>query len=394
MNRIEAVGRNDARISRKLSKHKAFWERAQQDSLLRSIGIFAPSEPVRLPQADGTVISHAERLTPDMVDPEAMAAEVESWVSGTLDPQQVVGRQSVASFGLGDLLPTSQPFFKIPWLEAMLGCPITMTEGQIWNEHHPNVDQVLKQGGNIEHNPWLELYREFLRQLRSRLNDYFPVTANTLLRGPSDLVAAVFGVQESCIGWIEQPEFMAKLMRVCTDAHLAVVEAGYKLLDPFPDGPAQGGYISAWGIWSPGPVTRMQADHSTLLSPEMYEEQILPFDLEIIRSCPRCIFHLHNPGLHVAPALLEVDELDIIEVVVDPYPKPDRKPYEMDMYRRILERKPLILDVNFPSLEEADSVLRELPHRGLDLNARFSAKTLAGLPDGEPAAEMYMLKPS
>lgn len=392
MNDIEPVSRKDARIAEKLDRHKAFWERAEENSLLRSVGVFAPSLPVHLPQADGSTITHAERLTADMVDPVAMVEEAERWLSGTPDSRLAAHRQGVASFGLGDLLPFSQPFFKIPWLEAMLGCPITMTEGQIWNEHHPGgADAVLRQGGNVEHNPWFELYCEFLRQLQSRLNDRFPVTANTLFRGPSDLVAAVIGVREACVGWIDEPGLMAKLMRVCTDAHLAVVEAGYELLAPYEGGPAEGGYISGWGIWSPGPVSRMQADHSTLLSPGMYEEQILPFDLEIIRSCPCCIFHLHNPGLHVAPALLEVEELDIIEVVVDPYPKEERKPYEMDMYRRILERKPLILDVNFPSLEEAEWVLAELPHRGLDLNARFSPETLPVLPDGDPAGETYFL---
>jgi hypothetical protein len=185
---------------------------------------------------------------------------------------------------------------------------------------------------------------------------------------------------------------MAKVLRVCTDAHLAVVEAGYKHLKPFADGPAEGGFINGWGFWTPGRVSRMQADHSTLLSPDMYSEQILPYDLEIIRSCPYCIFHLHNPGLHVAPALLEIDELDVIEVVVDPYPKEERKPYEMDMYKRILEKKPLILDVNFPSLEEAEWVLGELSHRGLNMNARFSQETVAELPDDTPAAEAYLLE--
>ncbi len=392
MNKIISVSRKGARIAEKLGRHKAFWERAPENSLLRSVGVFAASMPVHLPQADGTAITHAERLTPDMVDPAAMVAEVERWLFDTPNPHLLAHRQGVASFGLGDLLPFSQPFFKIPWIEAMLGCPITMTEGQIWVQRHSGGTQaVLQQGRNLEHNPWFQLYRAFLSQLRSRLDDRFPVTANTLLRGPSDLVAAILGVREACVGWIDQPELMAKLMRVCTDANLAVIEAGYELLDPYADGPTEGGYISGWGIWAPGPVVRTQADHSTLLSPEMYEHQILPFDLEVIRACPCCIFHLHNPGLHVAPALIEVDELDVIEVVVDPYPDAARKPYEMAMYRRILERKPLILDVNFPSLEEADWVLGELAHRGLDLNARFSPETLALLPADAPASETYLL---
>jgi hypothetical protein len=391
MNRIESVSRKDARVAEKLARHKAFWERAEANSLLRSVGLFAPSLPVHLPQADGTEITRAETLTPDMVDPAAMVAEVERWLSGTPDVRMSAPRQSVAVFGTGDLLPFSQPFHKIPWLEAMLGCPITMTEGQIWNEHYPGgAEAFLEKGADIERSPWLELYREFVRLLRNRLDDRFPVTANTLLRGTCDLVAAVMGVQEACIGWIEQPKVMARLLRVVTDAHLAVVAAGNELLEPYADGPAEGGFMSGFGLWAPGPVTRMQADHSTLLSPDMYERQILPFDLEIIRSCPHCIFHLHNPGLHVAPALLEVDELDVIEVVVDPYPREERKPYEMDMYRKILERKPLILDVNFPSWEEAEWVLAELPHRGLNVNARFVPRVFEQLPPDVPAAERYL----
>ena len=53
------------------------------------------------------------------------------------------------------------------------------------------------------------------------------MTANTLLRGPSDLVANLMGVQEACVGWIEQPDLMARLMRVCTDVNLVVIEVPY-----------------------------------------------------------------------------------------------------------------------------------------------------------------------
>jgi hypothetical protein len=63
----------------------------------------------------------------------------------------------------------------------------------------------------------------------------------------------------------------------------------------------------------------------------------------------------------------------------------------MAMYERILEHKPLILDVNFPSLEEAEWVLGELSHRGLCLNARFSEEVLAVLPAGGPTSDTWIL---
>ena len=120
----------------------------------------------------------------------------------------------------------ARPFSKIPWMEAMLGCPLKMTEGQLWNEHYPgDPNDVIARGANLEHNPWFQLYLEFLRRLQERLGDRFAVTTNTLLRGTSDLAAAVMGVQEAAMGWIDDPALMARLMRVCTDALLMVLMA-------------------------------------------------------------------------------------------------------------------------------------------------------------------------
>jgi hypothetical protein len=340
-----------------------------------------------LPQPDGSFITRAKRLEPGMIDPTSLVDEFEGWDLLQADPVEVSERQTVALVGIGDLLPFSQPFFKVPWLEAMLGCPIKMTEGQIWVERYEgDLEQFADRGVALDGNPWFELYLEFLRVLQERLGDRFPVSANTLLRGPSDLVANLMGVQEACVGWIEQPELMARLMRVCTDVNLAVVDAGYKALAPL-----AGGYVSGFGIWSPEQVVRMQADHSSLLSPEMYERQILPFDQEMVRACPCCIFHIHNNGLHVAPFLAQIPELDVVQVVVDPYPTGKRKQYEVEMLRMIQEHKPLLLDINFPSLEEAEWLLAQLLPRGLCFNARFSPEVFRSAPAELPGSILWKI---
>jgi hypothetical protein len=268
-----------------------------------------------------------------------------------------------------------------------LGCPIKMTEGQIWVQRYQgDLEELAHRGVRLDASPWFELYIEFLRQLQRRLGTRYPVTANTLLRGPSDLVAALMGVREACIGWIERPAFMAKLMRVCTDANLTMIEAGSRAVTPF-----CGGYVSGYGTWASAPVVRTQADHSSLLSPRMYQSQILPFDLKVVRACPRCIFHIHNNGLHVAPFLVQIDELDVIEVVVDPYPKGERRAYEIGMLQMIQEHKPLILDVNLPSVEESERLLGQLSRRGLCFNARFSGEVLRSALADLPGTSLWIL---
>jgi hypothetical protein len=369
-----------------IGRHRRFWTRGE-GSFLRSTGVFLPSLPIGLPQPDGSVITHTEELTADMFHPDAWIDEVERRLD--MGPEQLIvdGKHFVAP-GIGDQLPHSQPPAKIPWIEAMLGCPITMTEGHIWNGHYAgDPAELVERGVHLDGNPWFELYLEFLRRLQARLGERFPVTANTLFRGPSDLAAAVMGVQEACVGWLDDPAGMARLMRHCTDTLLTVVEAGRKALKPYRDG-----YVSAWSIWAPAPVVRMQADHSTLLSARMYEKQILPFDLEVVCSCPLSLFHIHNCGLHIAPILVQIPELDAIEVAVDPYPTPERKPYEIEMLQLILAHKALILDLSLPSREEGEWVLEQLPRQGLFFNSWYEPPIWETLPDDLAGSELWLLE--
>ena len=383
----EVASTQSERLQSAVAKHRRFWERTEADSCLRSVSVYAPSVGVKLPQPDGGYVTEAALLEPDMVDPAALIDEVEQWDAERLDGTLTAQGQFMISVGQGDLMPGSRPFPKLPWIEAMLGCPVKMTEGQIWNEHYPgDPREVVERSIRFEGNPWFELYLECLRQLQSRLAQRFPVSANTLLRGTSDLAAAVMGVQEACLGWIEDPDFMARLMRVCTDAVLTVVEAGHTTLEPF-----VGGYLSNYRIWAPAPVVSTQADHSTLVSPQMYEEQMLPYDLEVIGACPLSIFHLHNNGLHIAPLLVEIPDLDVIEVAMDPYPTGERKRYEVEMLRMILERKPLILDVHLPSLEEAEWLLGQLPNRGLCWHPLYDPEIYDKLSPSEVGHETWIL---
>jgi hypothetical protein len=133
-----------------------------------------------------------------------------------------------------------------------------------------------------------------------------------------------------------------------------------------------------------------QADHASLLSPRVYEGQILPFDLEVARACPLCVFHLHNNGLHLAPALMEQPEISAIEVVVDPYPTRKRKAWEVAMLQSIQQHRPLILNAEFPSYAESEWLLSQLDRRGLLFNARFAADAV-DVPADMPGSEAWIL---
>lgn len=187
------VHTGDERFQALCARHTAFWEGAPTNSLLRAATVDAGSVPVRLPQADGSVITHAERLDSDMIDPGALIDEIEAWDPSRLDGTLRAQGQYMVTVGAGDLMPHCGPLLKVPWPEAILGCPLKMTEGQIWDGRYPgDPRELIERGSNFEHNPWFQLYFEFSRQLQDRLGNRFPLGVNSF-RGPSDLVAADSG---------------------------------------------------------------------------------------------------------------------------------------------------------------------------------------------------------
>ena len=403
---ISHVPHDSDRIATLARKHAAFWRGDEENSFLRSAGIFSPSAPIALPQGAGSKpIDHVEVLTPDLIHVDALIDDIERLYSA--EPSEDIFIHGFCTFpGLGDLMPLSQPLAKIPWLEAAIGIPITMTEGHIWvGEPEESPEEFLKSWRNLDENPWLELYTRFLERLDDRLatreGGRFPVSANTLFRGPSDLAAAVLGAAEACLGWIDDPELMSRLLRLGVDANLTFIEQGRKTVQSFHAGSTDSdsldspdsyeGYMSAFGILAPHPVLRMQADHSSLLSPGIYREQILSFDRNVVRANPSSVFHIHNNGLHMSPYLVENPELDVVQVTIDPYPLGARKDYEIDMVRSIQAHKPVILDVNFPDWEEAEEFLSRLAQKRLCFNPRFSREEYARLPEEYPGREIWLM---
>jgi len=387
------VSAGSDRFQTLIGRHTAFWTRAASSPPLFVTSVSARMAPVPflLRQSDGSAIRDAEQLTPDMFDVTAMVDEVVNWAPAWEDGALRVQGQWLLRAGVGDGMPISYAPAKMPWIEAMLGCPIALVDGEPWIRRYPgDPEEVIRRGANFEASPWFQLYLEFLRQLGARVGDRFPLTANTLIRGPGDLVSAIMGVQETCLAWIEQPQLMARLLRVCVDAVLHMIEGGYKVLQPF-----AGGYPCIYALQSPGQVVSTQDDHANLISPRRYQAQILPYTREIIESCPFSVVHLHSGGLHIAPLLLEILSLSAIEVGIDSPPVEGRRPYEVQMLQQILEHKALILDIappNVETLEDYEGLLAQLPQRGLCVRVGFEAPVYEALPAGFPGREIWLLR--
>jgi hypothetical protein len=170
------------------------------------------------------------------------------------------------------------------------------------------------------------------------------------------------------LAFYDEPERLAEVLSLATQAFLKVARAQYTVMPSF-----EGGW-SPWMycLWAPGTVIRSQSDSASQISPRMYREQILPHDRAIWRAFDYSIIDLHSAGtLHLHPVLIEVDELDALSVTLDPYDNAPTLEELIPVFARILEAKSLSVYGEM-TLEQVEQLKRALPSGCLAIHATVS----------------------
>jgi hypothetical protein len=259
-----------------------------------------------------------------------------------------------------DAFWAASPFFGLPWLEAILGCPVyysgeTFWVEPIWREWPEDISLPLPGGG-----AWLEKLLEFTQALVKRAAGRYGV-ATTLMRGPSDLVAAVRGHEAMIYDLYDHPAELDRLLDVLTSIWIDVAR---RQLDVIP--PLAGGYVSNfYRVWAPDRIVFTQEDATASFSPDLFRRFLLPADRAITSAFPYSIMHVHSPTTWPVEQWLGVDTLSCIEINYDN--NGPRLPELLPLLRRIQEVKPMVIRGELTA-EEVGWIKRELSPRGLLLN--------------------------
>ena len=256
-------------------RHEAFWKHED---------LGKPLVRVR-PNRDRELFENVD-LTPDMLDVDALTPEV-----GVRDWRKRLVQ--------GDLLHTENAYSRVPWMEAIVGCDIRAgADEAMWPKpalgpNYEGMERIVPG----DDNPWLVKLLALTRAL-VEANDGSYLVTHTLMRGPIDLLSALMGDVRMGLGFYDEPERLAEVLSLATQAFLKVARAQYAVMPPFEGG---------WSPWmycllAPGTVIRLQSDSASQLSPRMYREQILPHDRAIFSAFDYSIIDLHSAGtLHLHP---------------------------------------------------------------------------------------------
>ncbi len=350
---------NNAALDDLLERHASFWVRGQKAGPLLHVAPTHPGSgsrlrPLELPLAGDDVISAEHQvLTPEMIDPR-LILDTDVFPSST-------GAQTAEAPGIvGDLLVTRAPLARIPWVEAVLGCPVIPKRdaGSIYSAPY------LAGPGHISAIPapdksaWLGLLLEYTRLLVEDSRGASQAV-QCLQRGPTDLASALLGHSAMCMAIMDQPKDLHRLAQFCAEVFIDVAKAQEAIIPEL-----NGGRCSPFGVWAPGTVVRTQCDMTASLSARMYEEVFFPYDREICRAFDYSVIHLHSGYLHTVDVFLKEDHPTAIQVSLDTGSTRHTVRDLIPLFARILEEKPLLIQ-GLMTTSELEDLLEQLPPQGL-----------------------------
>ena len=286
---------------------------------------------------------------------------------------------------VGDDYPlVGGPFIYLPWMEAIMGCPVFAEENSMWAA--PAVEDWNTwhwKRPQLDSNPWMQKLLELMEALVQHADGRYAVS-HTLMRGPADMLSAMRGATRFPLDFYDCPDEIQRAAELCADVWIEVAEAQLQLI---PDS-ATGYMGGASGLrsWTPDKVAWLQEDAMALLSPRFYRNYILPLDRRIANEFPYAAFHLHGSALWAIDDLVSAPELDVIEL--------NYESAQCDIegtfagWKKIQQQKPLIMWKEFDDASFwtwLDWVSEEFSPRGLSIQV-----TVSNVEEGRAVQERIM----
>lgn len=327
----------ELKTEERVEKFRQFYNKTNQKPLL---GFYTGSEYPLGRYASSRSLPENRELTPADFD-----------VDSYMDDCEKLFRETERCGG--DFIWTGSAFWGIPWLEAVSGCPI-------YANHSSGSLYAVSPGKEISSltidEGWLKKLVEFMTALSKSSSGRWPVGV-TRLRGISDLLSALYGGVDFIYAMLEKPDEVLETCRKITEWWIRVARLQLEHMPLYHGG--VGTY--SYNLWAPADTVFIQEDSAALLSPQMYEKFIKPFDEEIIKAFKGCIVHLHSTGYVPVKAFMDMG-VTAVEMHRDQAGPSLEMLY--DTYVDILEHKPLLLWGTFAE-SEIDWIFEKLPHAGL-----------------------------
>jgi len=177
------------------------------------------------------------------------------------------------------------------------------------------------------------------------------------MREIADLLALIYGDTELIFAMIEKPDDVIATAGKLTDLWIKFGKLKMGIIPEYHGG--MGSFY--YNAWVPKGTIWHQEDAAALLSPELYEQFIKPFDNEIIAAFDHCIMHQYSVGYIPYKQYVHMG-FDALEIHIDAGGPSAEQLF--NIHEEILSNKPMIIWGEIPGTD-LDWIFSKLPAEGL-----------------------------
>lgn len=355
-------------IKEVLDKHKAFWNMEDVNQpLIMTLPSLDEETSIRIVLTDGSEATDGLHLEPQMISPERFPLNIlTTW--GALANARYDNkcrREEKDPSLIGDLFNPISPCPKIPWMEAICGCPIRISikANTIWAEPVQNSDSLC----NGRNEKWMEKLKAFTAYLTDKFSGQYLLSA-TLMRGPLDVLSAMLGKKELILSGYRRKAETQKVLNVLAETFIATAKTQLDIIPSF-----HGGYCSLSGLWAPGTIIRTQDDESLLFSPEICKELVLPNQERIANEFDYSVMDIHSGAeLHEMSMFLDSESIKAISIVLDPPPFGKEIDVLLPSLSKVQGIKPLQISGKL-TRKQINKITETLSPRGLAIAATLTS---------------------
>lgn len=282
----------------------------------------------------------------------------------------LAARACINTYYLAEAVPAVSPDLAPNCLALYLGCSGVEKSGSVWCEPCIEEPETARFEFDPENFYWrftLRLGGELLRIGKGKFLVAFP----DLIEG-LDTLAAMRGTEKLLVDLIERPDWVHQSLRRITDLYFRYYDILY---DMFRD--EVGG--SVFWAWAPGRMTKLQCDFSAMISPEMFEEFMLPILREMTERVSYCMYHWDGPGaLQHHDHLLSIPKLTMLQWTPGAGNEPTDHKRWWPIYHKTIEAGKKML-ISCGSIENLKALKREFGEKlkGFMINMRASSPAQA-----------------
>ena len=195
-------------------------------------------------------------------------------------------------------------------MAGAMGCPLQFVDREtIWA--HPRFDSLdaVLDADLSTVTPTYAHIKDITRRSAARAKDHHFV-GTFALEGMSDLMAALYGMENFLMDLLDRPEDIARAMERLKETWLATFTDIRRIIHES----GNTGELSWTGIWAPGATFPLQEDVSYNFSAEMFRQFLIPHIRDQIEAMEYSFFHVDGTGMipHL-DALLEIPKLRAIQ---------------------------------------------------------------------------------